>query len=255
MLAEKRYNAIEEMNQDTKKFPIIRVNKKGRTPQDDFVVKELSLTVILNNRELVTIPCSPSNLDYLAVGVLLAKGPIAGREDIKKITIDDGNGIVRVEAEETNRSTNEPLSKQRVESDIEISAAEVFALIDEFVQHSELFKATGGVHSAALCDKKKILVFSEDISRHSAIDKIFGRCILEDIPTAGRLLITSGRVSSEVVLKVAKRNIPLLISKSAPTDLGVKLADDLGVTLIGFARDKRMNVYANDWRVKVQDVE
>jgi FdhD protein len=243
------------MNQETKKLHILKVTEKGKSSQDDVVVRELPLTIILNKRELATIPCSPSNLDYLAVGFLLAKGLIAGREDIKKITIDDGNGIVRVEAEETNRSTNEPLSKQRVESDIEISAAEVFALIDEFVQHSELFKATGGVHSAALCDKKKILVFSEDISRHSAIDKIFGRCILEDIPTAGRLLITSGRVSSEVVLKVAKRNIPLLISKSAPTDLGVKLADDLGVTLIGFARDKRMNVYANDWRVKVQDVE
>jgi len=73
---------------------------------------------------------------------------------------------------------------------------------------------------------------------------------LKEIPTAGRLIITSGQVSSEILLKVAKRNVPLLISKSAPTDLGVRLANDLGVTLIGFARGKKMNLYANEWRLR-----
>jgi len=108
---------------------------------------------------------------------------------------------------------------------------------------------TGGVHSAALCDTESILVFSEDIGRHNAIDKIFGKCILKDMPTDGRIVITSGRISSEILLKVAKRNIPIIISKSAPTDLGVKLANDLGITLLGFARGKRTNAYANDWRI------
>ena len=74
--------------------------------------------------------------------------------------------------------------------------------------------------------------------------------MLNNIPTAGRLVITSGRVSSEILLKVAKRNVPLLISKAAPTNLGVRLAQDLGVTLIGFARGKKMNLYANEWRLK-----
>jgi len=73
--------------------------------------------------------------------------------------------------------------------------------------------------------------------------------MLKDIPTAGRLVITSGRVSSEILLKVARRNIPLLISKSAPTNMGVRLADDLGVTLVGFTRGRKMNVYANEWRI------
>ena len=137
----------------------------------------------------------------------------------------------------------------RVESDITISARQVFALIDEFSQCSPIYKATGGVHSAALCNTDSIIVFSEDIGRHNAIDKILGQCLLEDMPTEGRLIVTSGRVSSEILLKVARRNIPLLISKAAPTSLGVKLADDLGVTLIGFARGKRMNIYANERRV------
>jgi FdhD protein len=105
------------------------------------------------------------------------------------------------------------------------------------------------VHSAALCDTKSILVFSEDIGRHNAIDKVFGECLLKDIPIHDRLLVTSGRVSSEILSKAAKRRIPLLISKSAPTNLGVQLANEVGITLIGFVREKRMNVYTHRWRV------
>jgi len=93
------------------------------------------------------------------------------------------------------------------------------------------------------------LVFKEDISRNNALDKLFGECILKDIPTEERMVVTSCRISSEILCKVAKRNIPILISKSAPTNLAVRLAAEAGITLIGFVRAKRMNVYANEWRV------
>ncbi len=234
------------MREETEKLSVIRVTEQGRSRLEDVVVRESSLTIILNDQELVTLLCSPSNLKYLAVGFLLSEGLIKDRSDIKKLSIDDQKGVVRMEAEGNNRAQGEA----RVESDIEISSGEVLALMDKFIQRSEVFKATGGVHSAALCDNKDILVFSEDIGRHNAIDKVFGQCLLEDIPTDGRLIITSGRVSSEILLKVARRNVPLLISKAAPTDLGVRLAGDLGVTLIGFARGKKMNLYANEWRLK-----
>jgi FdhD protein len=121
--------------------------------------------------------------------------------------------------------------------------------VREFQHRSQVYRTTGGVHSAALCDTGSILLFNEDIGRHNAIDKIFGECILRDISVDDRIIITSGRVSSEILLKVIKRNIPILISKSAPTDLGVRLANDLGVTLVGFVRGERMNVYSNGWRV------
>ena len=259
------------MEEKTEKFPILQVTDQGRSRLEDTVVRESALTIFLNNQELVTVLCSPTSLEYLAVGFLLSEGLIKGKDDIKKIIVDDQRGIVQVETEKDFWSVSEPSFKRlvtsaggrgapfynapdaqgqaKVESDIEISAHELFALIDEFVQRSEVFKATGGVHSAALCDAKSILVFSEDIGRHNAIDKIFGECILKDIPTEGCLIITSGRVSSEILLKVARRNIPLLISKSAPTNLGVRLADDLGITLVGFARGRRMNIYTNGWRI------
>ncbi len=225
----------------------MRVSEKGRSSALDSVVMELPLTVTLNNREVVTLLCSPTDLEYLAVGFLFSEGLIETKDDIKGIKVDGEAGVVRVEAKEVSSSYTPAQAK--VESDIKVSAAEVFKLVGEFARRSTVFEETGGVHSAALCDAKSILVFSEDIGRHNAIDKVFGECLLKDIPTAGYLVITSGRVSSEILLKVAKRDVPLLVSKAAPTNMGVKLAGDLGVTLIGFARGEKMNIYTNEQRV------
>jgi len=259
------------MVSEVERVPILRLTEAGKSTTDDVVVREFPLTIILNNQELVTLLCSPKNLDYLAIGFLSSEGLLKSKDEIKKIMVDDRRGVARVETEESNKQAGELLFKRlitsgcgrgasfysatdvggqvKVESQVRISALEVFELVREFQHRSQIFRTTGGVHSAALCDTKSILIFSEDIGRHNAIDKIFGECILKDIPTDDRIIVTSGRVSSEILLKAAKRNIPLLISKSAPTDLGVKLANDLGVTLIGFVRGERMNVYSNDWRI------
>jgi FdhD protein len=253
---------------NVEQFSIWQVTEKGKNNITDVVAQEFPVIITLNNQEVVTLLCSPQNLDYLAIGFLTSEGLIKSKDDIRKIAVDQRQGMVQVETKKDKGFVSQPPFKRvvtsgggrgapfypahglaKVESDIEISAHEVFALIDDFVQRSAMFKTTGGVHSAALGDTKSILVFSEDIGRHNAIDKVFGECLLNDIPTAGRLIITSGRVSSEILLKVAKRNVPLLISKAAPTNLGVRLAQDLGVTLIGFAREKRMNLYTNEWRL------
>ncbi|MFH0768101.1 MAG: formate dehydrogenase accessory sulfurtransferase FdhD [Chloroflexota bacterium] len=259
------------MMNEVKTIPILRVTGEDRSKIEDIVAREFPLTIILNNQELVTLLCSPKDLNYLAVGFLFSEALISNKDEIKKITADEQRGVVRVETENANTLANELVFKRfitsgcgrgasfysaadvqnqgKVESRTQISANEVLSLAREFQHRSEVYRTTGGVHSAALCDTKAILVFSEDIGRHNAIDKIFGECILKDMPTDERVVITSGRISSEILLKVAKRNIPILISISAPTDLGVKLANDLGITLIGFVRGKRMNAYANDWRL------
>jgi FdhD protein len=256
---------------EVERVPILRLTEEGQSRADDIVVREFPLTVILNNQELVTLLCTPTHLDYLAIGFLSSEGLLKSKDEIKKITVDEQRGVVRVETEEETKQAGELVFKRlitsgcgrgasfysaadvvgqiKVESKTNISAVEVFELVREFQHRSQIFRTTGGVHSAALCDTKNILVFSEDIGRHNAIDKIFGECVLKDISTDGRVIITSGRVSSEILLKAAKRNIPLLVSKSAPTNMGVKLAGELGITLIGFVRGKRMNVYANDWRL------
>ena len=137
----------------------------------------------------------------------------------------------------------------RIKSPLKISPEEVFTLVKEFQRNSQLYLATHGAHSAALADTKDILIFGEDIGRHNAIDKVFGKCLLEDIPTSDRIVISSGRISSEILHKVAKRGIPIIVSISVPTSLGLKTADKLGITLIGSVRGKKMNVYTNNWRV------
>jgi len=255
---------------EVERFPILRFTREGRSSIEDEVARELPVTIILNNQELVTMLCSPKNLDYLAVGFLSSEGFLKSKDEIKKIVVDDERGVVRLETVENKEFAQDVLFKriissgcgrgasfystadaasQKVESRMEISTDEVFALVNEFQHGPQLYLATHGVHSAALCDRKSILIFSEDIGRHNAIDKIFGKCLLENIPTDNRVVITSGRITSEILHKVARRGIPIIISISAPTNLGVRIADSLGITLIGLVRGRRMNAYTNNWRI------
>ncbi len=252
------------------KVAIHRVTSDSREVAEDIIVREFPLTIMWNGQELVTLLCSPADLKYLAIGFLFSEGLLKSKEDIKRVTVDEGKGVVRVETKVKELADSETVFKRiitpgcgrgasfysaadtgldKVESKLTVSAVEIFELMKAFQRRSLIFRTTGGVHSGALCDNRNILLFSEDIGRHNAIDKIFGRCLLEDIPTADRIIITSGRISSEILHKVAKRGIPIIISVSVPTNLGVRLAVDLGITLIGFVRGKRMNVYTNGWRV------
>ena len=259
------------MKEETEKFPILRVAEKDTERIRATVVRESPLTIFLNNQELVTLLCSPTDLRYLVVGFLLSEGLIEGKGDIKNLIVDDQRGVVRVDTKEEKESANELIFKRfitsgcgrgtsfysaadvqgqtKIESQIKISALEVFSLVKQFQHYSKIYRITGGVHSAALCDTTNILVFADDIGRHNAVDKILGQCLLDDIPTGEHMIVTSGRISSEILLKVAKRDIPIIISKSAPTNLAVRLANDLGITLIGFVRGKRLNAYTNDWRI------
>jgi FdhD protein len=263
------------MDNVIEKFPILKFTEIGSSSIEDEVVMESPLTIILNNQELATLLCSPTNLRYLTIGFLFSEGLLKSKDEIRKIMFDERQGVVRVKTAGGGEFDREALFKRfitsgcgrgasfysatdvqgriKVESGVEISPLAVLALVSEFQQRSRIYRATGGVHSAALCDMKNILVFSEDIGRHNAIDKIFGECILNDIATEDHIIITSGRVSSEILLKVARRNVPVIISKSAPTNLGLRLAADLGVTVVGFVRGRRMNVYTHVGRIATDE--
>ena len=262
---------------ETEKVPIQRITRDSCSDTEDMVVQEQPLTIILNNNELVTLLCSPLDLKYLAVGFLFSEGLLSSKEEIKKVMVDDKRGIVRVETDQDDELARDLVFKRlitsgcgrgasfysaadtqeqlKIESQARVSAAEIFGLAKQFQHRSQLYRETHGVHSAALCDRKSILIFSEDIGRHNAIDRIFGQCLMQDIAVDDHIILSSGRISSEIVLKAAKRNIPILISISAPTSLGVRLANDVGLTLIGFVRGQRMNAYANQWRIDTSDGE
>jgi FdhD protein len=258
------------METDTEKLPALQFTKEGRSPIEKTVARELLLTIFLNGQELVTLLCSPKDMKYLAVGFLASEGLLKSRDEIKKIEVDEWEGVVRIETNGDTELDNRFFSKRlitsgcgggaafyndtdiavpKVDSQMKISADEVLTLVKEFQHRSEVYLLTHGVHSAALCDRQTIQIFSEDIGRHNAIDKIFGKCLLEDISINNRVIISSGRISSEIVHKMAKRGIPITISIAAPTSLGVKVADNYGITLIASVSGKKFDVYTNDWRV------
>lgn len=247
---------------------ITRILKDSRNILDDDVVTESPLTIFLNGEELVTIICTPENLVELAVGYLYSEGIIHLKEDIISYSVDEKRGVMRLDARireapakgirlkrfitpgcsfYTTRNTG----AREIESKVVLSTIAIRALIHQATVNSILYRETGGVHSAALCAEGKILFLSEDIGRHNAVDKILGRCLLEGISTEDRLLITSGRISSALMAKVINARIPFVISSSAPTAESIRLAKRFGVTLIGFARGQRLNIYSNEWRVKI----
>ncbi len=253
------------------KISVVRVADGVRSSAEDFVAVESPLTIVLDNQELVTILCTPVNQKYLAVGFLFSEGFLKAKEEIKKIVLDDRKGLVWVETVGGRQVDADLLHKRfitsgcgrgasfysfsdipgsgNVESQVQVSSHDVFRLVNAFQHHSEIYRTTHGVHSASLCDGQSMLVFAEDIGRHNALDKVFGECILNDVPMHDRMIIVSGRISSEMLLKVARRNIPVVISVAAPTSTGVKMANDLGITLIGLVRGNRMNVYSAPGRL------
>jgi len=264
---------VTEQNSDDRleEFDIIQISDSGYSNAKISIARELPVTIILNNKELVTLLGSPTELDYLAIGYLYSEGFINSKTVIQEVLVDDVRGVVRINTSETVQINEDATFKrlitsgcgrgisfystadiynQKVTSQLKITAQEIFEMVLAFQRKSELYQSTHGVHSAALCDNQKILVVGEDIGRHNAIDRIFGQCLMNDIPINDRMIITSGRVSSEILHKIAKRNIPIIASISAPTNLSVKIADSLGITLVCRVLGKhRMNIHTNDWRI------
>jgi FdhD protein len=258
-----------EMKKDV---TLIRMDRDTRETIHGEVAREFPLTVMLNDEQLATLLCSPEDMENLAVGFLYSEGFIRTKEDIRGISLDETRGIVRVNTESADIVDQELFMKlvittgcgrgisfynfadldqkqQKVESALKVTPAQILDLMKSFQTRSEIYQKTHGVHGAALCDGAGILLFKEDIGRHNAIDKIFGHCLRWDIPLADRIIMTTGRISSEILFKVAKRDIPILVSRSTPTDLAVGLAGELGITLVGFVRGGHMNVYAEEGRI------
>jgi FdhD protein len=258
------------METNSEKFSALQYTLEGKSSYEKAVAREFMLTIFLNGQELITLLCSPKDLKYLAAGFLVSEGLIKSIDEIKKIEVDEWEGVARVETAKPVEADSRFFAKRlitsgcgggatfystadiavsKVESRMKISPDIVFTLVKDFQHHSEVYLSTHGVHSAALCDKNNMVVFNEDIGRHNAIDKVFGKCFLENINTKDLTIISSGRLSSEILHKVAKRDIPIVISISSPTSLGVKIAENYGITLIASVRGNKFDVYTNDWRI------
>ncbi|GAB6179613.1 formate dehydrogenase accessory sulfurtransferase FdhD [Desulfotomaculum defluvii] len=259
---------VWQINKTTTK--IIRVKGDKIITTEDSLVREVPITLFLNDQEFVTMVCSPQAIKELAVGFLCSEGLLQSPNEIKDLRIDQENGVVYLDAPgieteskflKRNITTccgrgrpvfyfvNDAKSMNKVSTNILVTPGQVWDLSDRLEEMSQLFKETGGVHNAALCNPTEVIYFYEDVGRHNAVDKIFGRSFLDGITLNDKILVFSGRVSSEIVIKIGKMGLPVIISRSAPTDLGLEMAEKLGITVVGFAKGERMNVYTYPERV------
>lgn len=252
------------------KFKILKINSGSRDDVEDVVAEEVPFTVNLDEKELVTLLCMPSDLEELALGLLFTSGLIKQARDVKKIIINREQWVAYAELVNPDMakelvfkrlytsgcgrgilfySPQDLINKAKVISDFKIEAQKVNSLVTDFQKKSEAFLKTGGVHSAGLADKDGILIFKEDIGRHNAVDKVIGCALKGGCGFENKILISSGRVSSEILFKSQKCRVPLVVSQSAPTNQAVRLARDMQITLVGFARGSRMNIYSAEQRI------
>jgi FdhD protein len=252
-----------------RKVEIIRIKNNKREEISDIVVRESKLAIFLNGKKLVTLKGSPENYDYLGIGFLYTSGILQKKEDISSMVVDEEQKMFKVKAKNIYSPLESSLRDSLIprRSNIEekliskllpakcffkVKGGVIFRLMRTMEEKAELFKLTGGVHSCALADKQgSIILFTEDISRYNTIDKILGEAFLKDIPREDTMILTSCRITSDILIKIAFGKVPIIISRAAPTDKAVELAKKTGITLVGFVRDKRMNIYTYPERIEV----
>lgn len=234
---------------------------------DAETIVETPVLLTVNGEAWITFMCTPVNLEALAVGFLFNEGIIEKMDEVTDVRVCEHGDNVDVWL---NRSVQQPVSWRRTSGctggvtavdllakpDIsfngdqpKVSPEAIGHLVEMLFESQELYRETGGVHTSALCDGEKVLLSAEDIGRHNTLDKIAGLCLMDNVWPETRILITTGRISSEMLQKAARLHAPILISRTSPSSLSIEMAERYGITLIGYARRGRFNVYTNIQRI------
>ncbi len=231
---------------------------------EDVIAIEKKIKIYVNNEEIVSLSASPIYIKELIVGFLMTEGILKGEWCPEKIFIYDNEkeinakvileGFVSLEGKTITSGCMASFSfikdlKTKIKDDISLDMNTLFNLFKEFQLKSNLYKITGCIHAAAIADEKKILFIGEDIGRHNAVDKVIGWALMNKIPFQGKIMFVSGRISSEMVLKTAKWRIPIIVSRTAPTSLAIDIGEEVGLTIIGFLRGNRCNIYCHGERI------
>lgn len=250
---------------------IDRVNGDEIIEVEDVTIEEARLNVYLNGEKIISMMCIPQDQDAHAIGFLMSENVISDMSDIESIKVsEDGLRVDIKAAVDTDSLQNLYKEKTLVSGcgggitgnvagslkipfnqiNFVISPSIISQEVKKFYADSELYRLTGCVHKAMLYLEDKSVVTAEDIGRHNAIDKVVGKCKIEGLDTRKAVLFVSGRLSSEMVVKAVMHKIPIVVSRTAPTHLGVTTANTHGITLIGFARGKKMNIYTHQGRIR-----
>ena len=261
------------MNSTVKKRTVLKFKNGEMESVEDKIVTEFPVTVKINEEEFVTMVCSPQYIEDMVIGYLASEGVIRAYKDIKNIWVQEKEGYVHVTIDKLNPYFQNLQNKRYITSccgasrqgfvfindaltakkmngiSVELSIKDCFQLMNKLQQSAATFQETGGVHNAALCDKNGFMLSRMDIGRHNALDKLYGYCLKHHISIRDKVVVFSGRISSEILLKVAKIGCEVVLSKSAPTELALNLAEELGITTVGFIRNDSLNIYTCPERI------
>ncbi|MBD3194061.1 MAG: formate dehydrogenase accessory sulfurtransferase FdhD [Candidatus Lokiarchaeota archaeon] len=267
-----------------RKVPITRIHGNEKKTIEDEVLIEKPVDIYVNSESLVNIICLPNNLKDLAVGFLYSIGIINHLKDIENIEIDEMKYKIDIKLRkninfDSNSLQISPVSRvvdttcgisspwrdsikktldtKNISDEIsnqteKVKAAQIYAAIKKMQINTKLYRGTGGCHGAAAFNhKNEILSIREDIGRHNAIDKVIGDLIQKKISFHNLILTSTGRLTGDSVLKAIRAKFPILASLSAGIESGIRLAFAYGITLIGFVRGNRMNIYTHPDRIQL----
>jgi FdhD protein len=228
------------------------------------VVNEFPLQLIVNGREIATLIGSPHDLRFLVAGFLRLQGFVSSLNDFEMFSVCDefGTANVRIKGELPERlkpvltsgcgsgisftlPTADGAAVSPPASRLPKSPRQIFSLMSELSQKAEQYRSHGGIHSAAIGLGGKLLLYAEDLGRHNTFDRIAGEALFKGIDMAGADLVTSGRVSTEMVAKAALMGIGVIASRTSPTDMAIKLCEQAGICLIGYVRGGAFTVYSH----------
>lgn len=257
----------------TYNVPIIKVKNGKKLSFEDTLVREIKLEIIVNDKRIGAVMSTPVDSEALGIGYLMSEAIIKDVDDIKSMELKDDGMSLHVKAliDEENakklnsqgvvisgcgRSTTanidpESIEAKLIKSDVKIDANLLLSQVGQFYNECPLYEQTGCVHTAKLYIDENTSFIGEDIAQHNTIDKAIGKARLAKKDISRAFLMVSGRLSSEMVAKAVMHSIPVLVSRTASTCLGYMIAKKFGLTLVGFARGKNMNIYVNEERILV----
>ncbi len=245
-----------------RELPCTRLGPGGARFTTDPVAEEVPVTVTVNGRQVATAMTSPTGLEEFALGFLFTEGIIRGKGEIDSLQVEKNS--VKIITKDLLRVTGpkrtilsgcggsasflDPAKLPKVISPLTVPAGEISRAMKDLLQ-SEIHQLTGGVHAVGLCSGGELMAKAFDIGRHNALDRLCGQALLSGIDFGQSWVVSSGRISSEMVRKCLVAGIPLIASRGATTTLAVSLAEGNGLTVIGFVRAGGMNIYTNPHRV------
>lgn len=245
----------------TKHVPIIAYRDKNMRQSDDLVVQEHALTVNFNGSIIAELLCSPCELHELVIGHLFSIGVIESGKDLSGLVFEREDSVAYAMKSASYAALSKERGYEETSKSIFIASTTVLdsATFDigcmmenlrQFYTDSLLHKQTAGVHRASLCSDAGTLLTAIDIGRHNAIDKVLGMALIHQIDRSKTYLITSGRVNGDGVNKAVRAGVQMLVSRAAPTAKAIGDAKSSNLTLIGFAREDRFNVYCGEQRLE-----